>query len=91
MDAKRIKDLTLSINKGGVYGLNAVKNAYEQYEEMETLKEKKRLTPDEYDLIYQFVLALNEGAAAVFSSHVYWAEEQLRELNRLQKESSNNQ
>lgn len=84
MNLTQIKELIISINKGGECGPKAVEIAKEQYDNLEELKIKNNLSIDESMMIYSFVLAMNEGHAASFQSHVYWADEQIKKLKEIE-------
>lgn len=90
MNISIVKRLTISLNKGGVFGSQAVKTAAEQAREIEKEIDRRTLELcDTADLktIVEFVEALNEGHSASHAASVMWALEQLDEIKKLEYES----
>lgn len=86
LNLNMVKKLTVSINKRGVFGKEAVETAVKQMNEIDEMMMKDlSFNTDDFNTLFEFVLALNEGPGAPLSASVTWAWEQVLELKKLEQ------
>ena len=86
LNLNMVKKLTVSINKRGVFGEEAVETAVKQMNEIDEMMMKDlSFNTDDFNTLFEFVLALNEGPGASLSASVTWAWEQVLELKKLEQ------
>lgn len=85
LNLNMVKKLTVSINKRGVFGKEAVEVAVKQLKEIDDMMTKDlSFNTNDINTLFEFVLALNEGPGASLSASVTWALEQVVELKKLE-------
>ena len=71
LNLNMVKKLTVSINKRGVFGKEAVGTAVKQMNEIDEMMMKDlSFNTDDFNTLFEFVLALNEGPGASLSASV---------------------